>query len=194
MQIAQHMDAFVTLVVTVGVLVGLAWDRRPVQWLVMAADMSLLLLGVNIFSPFGHAIAVATLLLAVRLLALPPHLLTAYIAYGCRLLFQSRSRESHLAWLLSRQGARRGLSAPHRTALAADSSTEMGQGCVIEVTQRRANLKSISLQSWKTARHQKFQFPGLHAISVPQVGPLHMNRSLLAAMLILRRTNFHAAQ
>ena len=46
MEIAQHMDAFVTLVVTVGVLAGLVWNRWPAEWLMMAAAVSLILLGV----------------------------------------------------------------------------------------------------------------------------------------------------
>ena len=114
MEIAQHMDAFVTLVVMVGVLAGLVWDRRQEEWLMMAAAVSLFLLGITAFAPFGHAMAIAILLLAVRLRPLYRHLLTAYIAHGCRLPLQRRLRESHLAWLLSRQGARRGLLAPRR--------------------------------------------------------------------------------
>ena len=116
MEIAQHMDAFVTLVVTVGVMAGLVWNRCPAEWLMMAAAVSLILLGVNAFSLIGLAMAMAILLLAVRLLPLYRQLLTVYIAHGCRLPLQSRSIESHLAWLFSRRGARRSLLAPRRAS------------------------------------------------------------------------------
>ncbi len=116
MEIAQHMDAFITLVVTVGVLAGLVWNRWPAEWLMMATAVSLILQGVNAFAPFGHALAMAVFLLAVRTLPLYRHPLTADIAHGCRLPLQSRSRESHLAWLLSRRDARRGLLAPRRAS------------------------------------------------------------------------------
>jgi len=114
MEIAQHMNAFVTLVVTVGVLAGLLWNRWPAEWLMMATAVSLFWLGINAFTPFGHAMAMAILMLAIQLLPLYRHLLTPYIAHGCCLPLQRRSRESHLAWLLLRQGARRGLLAPRR--------------------------------------------------------------------------------
>ncbi|WP_191237299.1 hypothetical protein [Cobetia marina] len=114
MEIAQHMDDFVTLMVMVGVLAGLVWNRWPAVWLMMAAAVSLILLGINAFALTGLAMAMAILLLAVRLRPLYRHLLTAYLAHGCRLPLQSRSRESHLAWLLSRQGVRHGLLAPRR--------------------------------------------------------------------------------
>lgn len=116
MEIAQHMDAFVTLVVTVGVLAGLVWNRWPAEWLMMAAAVSLILLGVNAFALTGLAMAMATLLLPVRLRPRPlyRHLLTAYLGHGGRLPLQSRSRESHLSWPLSRQGVRRGFLVPRR--------------------------------------------------------------------------------
>ncbi|MBR9754176.1 MAG: hypothetical protein GYB56_05400 [Gammaproteobacteria bacterium] len=112
MEIAQHTDVFVTLVVTVEVLAGLVWSRWPAQRLMMAAAVSLILLGINAFALIVLAMAMAILLLAVRLLPLYPHLLTVYIAHGCRLPLQSRSRESQLAWLFSRRDARRRLLAP----------------------------------------------------------------------------------
>lgn len=126
MQIAQHMDAFVTLVVMVGVLAGLVWNRWPADWLMIAAGASLLLLGINAFAFIGLAMAMAILLLAIRLCPLYRHLLTAYIAHGCRLPLQSRSRESHLAWLLSRQGVRRGLLAPRRASCRFTNSNGTG--------------------------------------------------------------------
>ncbi|WP_289864900.1 SLC13 family permease [Cobetia sp. 14N.309.X.WAT.E.A4] len=46
MDIAQHMDAVITLVVTIGVLAGLIWNRWPAEWLMMAAAVLLILLGV----------------------------------------------------------------------------------------------------------------------------------------------------
>lgn len=122
MEIAQHMDAFVTLVVTVGVLAGLIWNRWPAEWLMMAAAVSLILLGVNASAHFGHAMAMAAPFLAVWLFPLPRHLLTAYIAHGSRLLLQSRSRESHPAWPLSRQGVRRGVLAPRRASCRFNSN------------------------------------------------------------------------
>ena len=114
MEIAQHMYAFVTLVVAVGVLAGLARYRWPAEWLMMAAATSLLLLGISAFALIVVAMAMAILLFAVRLRPSYRYLLTAYIAHGCRLPLQSRSRESHLAWPLSRRVARRGLLAPRR--------------------------------------------------------------------------------
>lgn len=63
------------------------------------------------------------------------------------------------------QGKVFGVRCEHLAVLAADLSTAMGQACVIEVTQLRVNLKSISLQGGgRHAHHQKLQSPGVQAI------------------------------
>lgn len=104
------MDAFGTLAVTGGAA-GCIWNRWPAQWLTLAAALSMILLGVYASAHFGHAMAMAAPLLAVWLFPPPRHLLTACIVNGCRLLFQSLSKESHQAWLGSSHLDRRGLLA-----------------------------------------------------------------------------------
>lgn len=102
MEIAQHMDAFVTLVVAVGVLAGLVWNRWPAEWLMMAAAVSLILLGINAFALIVVAMAMAILRLGVRLRPLYRHLLTAYLGHGCRLLFKVAQEKA--TWLGYFQG------------------------------------------------------------------------------------------